>query len=61
MEEFRKRFAGSQADRIIREEAEAAKIAAQLKKTKVSGYINIYFMNILYYLFNHLLIQLFFY
>ncbi|XP_031262295.1 probable methionine--tRNA ligase [Pistacia vera] len=36
VEEFRKKFAGSQADRIIREEAEAAKIAAQLKKTKVS-------------------------
>lgn len=38
VEAFRKRFAGSQADRIERAEAaEAEKIAAQLKKTKVSG------------------------
>ncbi|KAF3456613.1 hypothetical protein FNV43_RR01267 [Rhamnella rubrinervis] len=38
VEAFRKRFAGSQADRIMRAEvAEAEKIAAQLKKTKVSA------------------------
>lgn len=34
---FRKKFAGSQADRIERAEAEAHKMADQLKKTKVSG------------------------
>lgn len=32
---FRQKFAGSQAERA---EAEAAKIAEQLKKTKVSGH-----------------------
>lgn len=37
VEFFRNKFAGSQADRIIRAQAEAAKIADQLKKTKVSG------------------------
>ncbi|KAB1213659.1 putative methionine--tRNA ligase [Morella rubra] len=36
VESFRKKFAGSQADRIVRAEAEAEKIAEQLKKTKVS-------------------------
>lgn len=39
VESFRKKFAGSQADRIVRAEAEAEKIAEQLKKTKVSGCI----------------------
>lgn len=34
---YRKKFAGSQADRIIRAEAEAENVAAQLKKTKISG------------------------
>ncbi|KAI5345028.1 hypothetical protein L3X38_012905 [Prunus dulcis] len=36
VESLRKKFAGSQADRKEREEAEAMKAAAQLKKTKVS-------------------------
>ncbi|XP_048435531.1 probable methionine--tRNA ligase isoform X1 [Pyrus x bretschneideri] len=36
VEFWRQKFAGSQADRKEREEAEAAKVAAQLKKTKVS-------------------------
>lgn len=35
VEAFRKKFAGSQADRI--ERAEAQKMTEQLKKTKVSG------------------------
>lgn len=37
VEFYRKKFAGSQADRIVRAEAEAEKVAEQLKKTKVSG------------------------
>ncbi|XP_008222906.1 PREDICTED: probable methionine--tRNA ligase isoform X2 [Prunus mume] len=36
VESLRKKFAGSQADRKEREEAEAVKVAAQLKKMKVS-------------------------
>ncbi|RVW28224.1 putative methionine--tRNA ligase [Vitis vinifera] len=36
VEFFREKFAGSQADRIVKAEAEAKKIAEQLKKTKVS-------------------------
>ncbi|KAF5452117.1 hypothetical protein F2P56_027150 [Juglans regia] len=36
VEFFRTKFAGSQADRIVRAEAEAEKMAEQLKKTKVS-------------------------
>ncbi|XP_070675925.1 probable methionine--tRNA ligase isoform X3 [Malus domestica] len=36
VEFWRQKFAGSQADRKEREEAEAIKVAAQLKKTKVS-------------------------
>ncbi|KAL5542702.1 hypothetical protein UlMin_010412 [Ulmus minor] len=36
VEAFRAKFAGSQADRIERAEAEAVKVAEQLKKTKVS-------------------------
>ncbi|GMY15990.1 methionine--tRNA ligase, cytoplasmic [Fagus crenata] len=36
VEFFRNKFAGSQADRIVRAEAEAEKVAEQLKKTKVS-------------------------
>ncbi|KAA8548386.1 hypothetical protein F0562_000070 [Nyssa sinensis] len=36
MEFFREKFAGSQADRIVKAEAEAKKIAEQLKQTKVS-------------------------
>lgn len=34
---LRKKFAGSQADRKEREEAEAVKLAEQLKKSKLSG------------------------
>ncbi|KAJ7980530.1 putative Methionine-tRNA ligase [Quillaja saponaria] len=37
VEFFRKKFAGSQADRIVRAEAEAEKVAQQLKKTKISA------------------------
>ncbi|KAL2983005.1 hypothetical protein AAZX31_12G017500 [Glycine max] len=37
VEFYRKKFAGSQADRIVRAEAEAQNVAEQLKKTKVSG------------------------
>ncbi|KAK7256743.1 hypothetical protein RIF29_30201 [Crotalaria pallida] len=36
VETYRKKFAGSQADRLLRAEAEAEKVAEQLKKTKVS-------------------------
>uniref|UniRef100_A0A5B7AHJ9 methionine--tRNA ligase n=1 Tax=Davidia involucrata TaxID=16924 RepID=A0A5B7AHJ9_DAVIN len=36
VEFFREKFAGSQADRIVKAEAEAKKIAEQLKQTKVS-------------------------
>lgn len=36
VEFFREKFAGSQADRIVRAEAEAEKIAEKLKKAKVS-------------------------
>ncbi|MED6179918.1 hypothetical protein PIB30_005376 [Stylosanthes scabra] len=36
VESYRKKFAGSQADRILRAEAEAGKVAEELKKTKLS-------------------------
>ncbi|KAM6565373.1 hypothetical protein CsatA_024501 [Cannabis sativa] len=36
VESFRQRFAGSQADRVERAEAEAVKVAQQLKKTKIT-------------------------
>ncbi|XP_021894266.1 methionine--tRNA ligase, cytoplasmic [Carica papaya] len=36
VEKWRNKFAGSQADRLVRAEAEAADLAEQLKKTKVS-------------------------
>ncbi|CAN1334377.1 Probable methionine--tRNA ligase [Linum perenne] len=36
VEFYRSKFAGSQADRLERAEAEAVKVAAQLKKTKIS-------------------------
>ncbi|CAB4273432.1 unnamed protein product [Prunus armeniaca] len=39
VESLRKNFAGIQADRKEREEAEAVKVAAQLKKTEVSAYL----------------------
>ena len=50
VELFREKFAGSQADRILRAEAEAEaeKIAEKLKKTKVSGCILL-----ILYLFTH--------
>ncbi|KAK2643986.1 hypothetical protein Ddye_019181 [Dipteronia dyeriana] len=32
------KYAGSQADRVVKAEAEAAKVAEQLKNTKVSAY-----------------------
>ena len=38
VELYRDKFAGSQAQRIVRAEAEAEKLAAQLKKTNVSGW-----------------------
>lgn len=37
VEFFRVKFAGSQADRVVKAEAEAQKLAEQLKETKVSG------------------------
>lgn len=37
VEFFRQKFAGSQADRIVKAEAEAKQIAEQLKRAKVSG------------------------
>lgn len=37
MEFYKNKFAGSQADRVVRAEAEAENVAEQLKKTKVSG------------------------
>ncbi|CAB4308040.1 unnamed protein product [Prunus armeniaca] len=39
VESLRKKFAGIQADRKEREEAEAVTVAAQLKKTEVSAYL----------------------
>ncbi|MBA0830704.1 hypothetical protein Goarm_015219, partial [Gossypium armourianum] len=39
VEELRQQYAGSQADRRARAEADAAKTAEQLKKTKISGWI----------------------
>ena len=50
VEFFRNKFAGSQADRIVRAEAEAEKVAEQLKKTKVSGciFFTIYFIFIIF-------------
>lgn len=39
MEGYKNKFAGSQADRIIRAESEAENVAEQLKKTEVSGVI----------------------
>lgn len=37
VEFYREKFAGSQADRFVKAEAEAQEMAEQLKKTKVSG------------------------
>ncbi|KAG8369642.1 hypothetical protein BUALT_Bualt14G0034800 [Buddleja alternifolia] len=37
VEFYRGKYAGSQADRIVKAEAEAQKIAAKLKETKISG------------------------
>ena len=41
MELYRKKFAGSQTDRMVQAEADAEKVAEQLKETKVSGYFSI--------------------
>lgn len=41
VELYRDKFAGSQAQRIVRAEAEAEKLAAQLKKTNVSGWLTL--------------------
>lgn len=38
VEFYREKFAGSQADRIVKAEAEAKKISDKLKETKISGY-----------------------
>lgn len=35
---FREKFAGSQADRIVKAEADAKKISDKLKEAKISGY-----------------------
>ncbi|CAJ1934060.1 unnamed protein product [Sphenostylis stenocarpa] len=40
VEFYRNKFAGSQADRIVRAEVEAENVAEQLKKTKVSGVLS---------------------
>lgn len=45
LEGYKNKFAGSQADRIIRAEAEAENVAEQLKKTEVSGVIFYPFSN----------------
>lgn len=37
VEFFRQKFAGSQADRKLKEEADAKIVAEQLKKTKLAG------------------------
>lgn len=53
MEFFRQKFAGSQADRIVKAEAEAEaeakKVTEQLAKTKVSGEeVSFLFFNSIY-------------
>jgi methionyl-tRNA synthetase len=37
VEVFRQKFAGSQADRKLKEEADAKVVGEQLKKTKLAG------------------------
>lgn len=37
VEFFRQKFAGSQAERVLKAEADAKKVAEQLKTTKISG------------------------
>lgn len=37
VESFRMRFAGSQAERIVKAETDANKVAEQLKATKITG------------------------
>lgn len=39
VEFYRNKFAGSQADRIVKAEAEAKKLADKVKETKLSGHI----------------------
>jgi hypothetical protein len=42
VEFFRQKFAGSQADRKLKEEADAKLVAEQLKKTKLTGFEILY-------------------
>lgn len=37
VESFRLKFAGSQADRLVKAEADQSKVAEQLKNTKITG------------------------
>ncbi|KAK0606669.1 hypothetical protein LWI29_002482 [Acer saccharum] len=46
------KYAGSLADRVVRAEAEAAKVAEQLKKTKVSGHTDPYFVAVNHHVFH---------
>ncbi|KAL6977678.1 methionine--tRNA ligase [Sarracenia purpurea var. burkii] len=39
VEIFRQKFAGSQADRVLKAEAEAKELVEKLKETEVSGFI----------------------
>ena len=43
MEFFREKFAGSQADRVVKAEAEAKKIVEQLKEAKISGFHSFFY------------------
>lgn len=45
---FREKFAGSQADRIAKAEAEANKTADKLEETKISGHALSFLSNLLY-------------
>ena len=43
MEFFREKFSGSQADRIVKAEAEAKKMTEKLKETKISGFLSFFY------------------
>lgn len=43
VEFFREKFAGSQADRVVKAEAEAKKIVEQLKEAKISGFHSFFY------------------